>query len=68
MLFIPLAIIGIGILLINFWAIEEARKLGIQQNLIIGTGFSLLALFLWILYGVLNAQAINVNDPPRAFP
>lgn len=64
----PLSLITIGILFVNLWAVRQVRLGDDPGDYLLGVAFSVLALALWILYGVLNAKVMRRPDAPKALP
>ncbi|QCL97752.1 DMT family transporter [Agrobacterium tumefaciens] len=64
----PLSLITIGIFFVNLWAVRQVRLGDDPADYLLGAAFSVLALLLWILYGVLNAKVMRRPDAPKALP
>ncbi|MCF1449848.1 hypothetical protein FS815_23960 [Agrobacterium vitis] len=64
----PLFLITVGILLVNLWDLRQLRAGVDPATYFLGAGFSILALLLWILYGVLNANVMRRPNPPGTLP
>lgn len=64
----PLGLIASGICLVNIWAMKNAGAVSNVPNLYLGILSSIVALLLWILYGVINARVMEKSDAPAALP
>lgn len=60
----PLAMISAGVAVTNLWTLKAARAAGAQQDVLLGIAFSFVALGIWVVYGVVNAQAMRAVRGP----
>src|SRR6185503_2952665 len=55
----PLAMIFAGVAIANLWTLIDADSGGERRDVLLGIACSLVALGLWIAYGVINAKAMR---------
>lgn len=62
-LILPLAMIVVGLLLVN---IATIGAIGAPQrnDVMFGTGFAVLALLIWVVYGMANSAVMRATDAP----
>lgn len=62
----PLVLITAGVLAVNGWTFASASDGGDRFAIALGVGFSLVALLIWVFYGVLNARILQRPDAPSS--
>jgi drug/metabolite transporter (DMT)-like permease len=64
----PLALILVGLALVNGAALAEAPDAAAGRTVLIGIACAVLALLVWIFYAVINARVMRQPDAPASLP
>lgn len=67
-LYLPLALILAGILVVNFGGLSRAEVTGNKTDLIFGIILSFVALIIWVAYGWVNSVVLRRENAPAALP